>query len=484
MKRLLISCHLLGQMLVVTADSAPRIQFTTPEIHKGSPVTDLRMLNSYGDAPSNVQGFFREARALLGNNNQAGFAGNATIALTAKQHGFTHLGGPLLGRVSDRGVAIWLRTIEPATVTVLASSLNNEQVFAEARSSLESQLTAVVELSSLEPATRYTYKVLINGKPVSLDDEASFTTTPAKDARVRIAFGADFHKTGLHNPRLLEQVHARGSLAMLLIGDLAVDDRRNHFGLIRSDYLLRDLSSAWKRFAARVPVYATWDDHDFFGNDCSGIPTGCTIVEHKQLVQCWRENWNNPEYGAGQEGIYFRTRIGPTDVIMLDTRSCRTSDSFLGERQLRWFKEQLLDCKGPFLIISSGTMWSDYISGGKDSWGVFAPTEREQIFSFIEGNKIPRVLLISGDRHGSRGFKIPRPSRHSYYEFEVGSLGGIIGPPPFAPTKAGRDQQLFGRDGIAFGEFEFDTTSETPSVIFRLISEAGQILETVKLDTL
>lgn len=36
--------------------------------------------------------------------------------------------------------------------------------------------------------------------------------------------------------------------------------------------------------------------------------------------------------------------------------------------------------------------------------------------------------MISGDRHGTRGFRIPRPSGFNFYEFEAGSLGGRTGP--------------------------------------------------------
>jgi len=68
-------------------------------------------------------------------------------------------------------------------------------------------------------------------------------------------------------------------------------------------------------------------------------------------------------------------------------------------------------------------MWSDYVSGGKDSWGTKDPAGRERIFNFIEENNIKGVLLISGDRHGARGFRIPRPSGYEFYEFEPASLG-------------------------------------------------------------
>jgi len=77
------------------------------------------------------------------------------------------------------------------------------------------------------------------------------------------------------------------------------------------------------------------------------------------------------------------------------------------------------------------------------------------------------VLLISGDRHGARGFRIPRPSGFSFYEFEAASLGGRKGP---AVTDPEWTTQLYGfAEKYAFGEFTIDAGLPDPEVTFRLI---------------
>jgi alkaline phosphatase D len=59
----------------------------------------------------------------------------------------------------------------------------------------------------------------------------------------------------------------RGNKALLIYGDIAVQDRMFHFGLHRFDYFMRDQHAAWGKLQANLPVYAAWDDHDFMNND-------------------------------------------------------------------------------------------------------------------------------------------------------------------------------------------------------------------------
>jgi alkaline phosphatase D len=97
----------------------------------------------------------------------------------------------------------------------------------------------------------------------------------------------------------------------------------------------------------------------------------------------------------------------------------------------------------------------------------------------IEEHRIPGVLLISGDRHGARGFRIPRPSGYEFYEFETASLGGRSGPPVTNPKWT---TQLYGfANKFAFGEFTFDISKDDPTVTYRLVEFTGVILYELEL---
>jgi alkaline phosphatase D len=461
------------------------------QIKRGDLVGNMQLLNLWGDRPEAVQRLYEagyKALAARPNASFADLARDAAVQRLCAEAGVTHFGGPMLGAVRPDGAAVWLRTLRPARVEVLVTVDGQEKAFGPVGSTEQSDLSAVVEVTGLKPETRYPYRVLIDGKPIN--SAAGGVITTAGPAKARIAFGADFHRWGLGNLRQAETLCRHEPTALLIYGDIAVQDRDNHLGLHRADYLLRDFHPAWQRIVASIPVYATWDDHDYFNNDKWGVPKGYTEKDRQGVWEVFRHAWNNPSYGFNDErrGVFLRARVGPCDILMVDNRyfrAARTSDSdpsgnFLGPQQMQWLEKQLLDCRGPFVILSCGTMWSDYVGNGKDSWGKYDPKGREEIFSLIEKHHIPGVLLISGDRHGARVFRIPRPSGYNFYEFEPGSLGGRGDGPPAIIRNC--DAQLFGTRGkYAFGEFSFDATLPEPQVVFRLVQDTGETMYELKL---
>lgn len=452
---------------------------TLREAHQGSLDIDTKLLDSYGLLPENIRKFYFNAREVFSENLNADFS-NDNIVKAAQKFNIPLMGGPMLGNLNETGVTIWLRpsTKEPLLVKVSELDESDEKIFL--KTSVEPGVEQRIVVNGLSSDAKYKYEVYINEHKIA---DGEFTTAPASDKKdvFKLAFGSCFHKIGLHNLNLINQILNREPRAMILLGDIAVDDRDNLINMHRSDYLLRDLSNAWQQLAANVPLYTSWDDHDYLNDDLGGVPEGFNNDDRDALRSVWRQNWNNPV--IDDSNIYFNQVLGPVEMIILDTRSFRENKrrgeygSYLGVEQLKWLKETLKKSKAPFKVISSGTMWSDFITPGKDSWGTWDTEGREELFSFIEEENISGVLLISGDRHGARAFTIPRPSGFEFYEFQVASLGGVPGPVAIAEDSS---SQLFGYLGkavIAFGEFTFDTTKKDPLAIFRLIDESGDVIE-------
>ncbi len=449
----------------------------------------LEILNLWGEKPEAVNQLYRMIYQSLENNTEATFASvveNKALQAHCQKHGMTHLGGPMLGCLSADGAKVWVRTLKPAKVEVKMTVDGVEKIYGPVQSSIESDLTAIVSVTGLKPGASAPYKVLIDGKEAAIPKHAAITTPPEGDSNeFRIAFGTCQHRWGIAYNENSQQIRKHQPLAMLMYGDVAAQDRNNDLGMHRADYAMRDLQPAWQNLVCSTPVYTSWDDHDYFDNDLWGIPKGFTDQDRRGVRKVWTQSWNNPYYGLGDEGggIFNHTRIGPCDIIMTDNRYFRTKEGkhcFLGSEQMEWLKKTLLACRGQFIILTCGTMWSDVVSKGKDSWGKFDPEAREEIFRFIEDNKIPGVLLLSGDRHGSRVFRIPRPSGHQYYEFEPACLGGRTGPPA---TDKRWDTQLYGTSGkFAFGEFVFDVSKKDPTVTYQLVEHSGEVLYELTLN--
>ena len=457
----------------------PRLKVTLNEAHIGNLEIDKKLLESYGIMPENIREFYLSARKVFFDNPKTDFT-NTNIIEAARKHKMPLMGGPMLGNLKEDGVTLWIRPTTTDLLVIKVTKPDGNNIKSYEIKSVEPGVEQRIIVDGLDSGTEYKYAIYSKKRRFA---EGGFTTTPTSDEKsiFKLAFGSCFHKIGLHNPNLINQILKRKPQAMMVLGDIAVDDRRNRINMHRSDYLLRDVSEPWRNLSANVPLYASWDDHDYFDNDLSGIPEGFTEEDRTAVREVWQQNWNNPK--NVNPVIYFNTHIGPVEVIMLDTRSYRETGrrgeygSYLGKEQFNWLKETLKNSEAPFKVISSGTMWSDYITNGKDSWGTWDTTAREELFNFIEKENISGVLLVSGDRHGARGFTIPRTSEFSLYEFEAASLGGVPGPDAMAEDTT---NQLFGYLGtaaIAFGEFTFNTKEEKPFVIFRLIDEFGNILE-------
>ena len=483
-RRALLKTTLCAGSALAVGGDLPQAFAQGPQQLKGGGLdVSLKLLNMWGKKPEPINKLYAAIYQALATDTTATFRAvseDKTVRALCKQAGIRHLGGPMLGCLSEDGATVWVRTLEPAEVAVRVEVAGKERTFGPVRSTFETDLTARVPVTGLPAGTSTPYRVLIDGQEIEQPDQAAIVTPPDHAAALsRIAFGTCQHRWGLGNEQMTRAILARQPHAMLMYGDIAVQDRRTDLGMHRADYALRDFHPAWNQLVSAVPVYTSWDDHDYYDNDVSGVSKNCTDADRRGMREVHKHAWNNVYCGNEKtgEGIFQHTSIGPCDVIMTDNRYFREKKGrhcFLGPEQMAWLKKTLLACKGPFIIMSCGTMWSDFVSGGKDSWGKFDPEGREEIFKLIEDNKIPGLLLISGDRHGARGFRIPRPSGFAFHEFEPASLGGRSGP----PAKSSHwKTQLYGTSGsYAFGEFTFDTSKKDPEVTYQLVGADGQAI--------
>ncbi|MEM6379025.1 MAG: alkaline phosphatase family protein, partial [Bacteroidota bacterium] len=285
-----------------------RFDVTLKEAHIGNLEIDTKLLDSYELLPENERQFYLDARKIF-STRQTNFI-DPQIIESARRNNITLISGPLLGDLQSDGINLCLRPSTTKRLKIQVLGSNGEKLKKYTLKPKVPGQEQRLEVNGLLPNTNYNFEVFAKKEKLAT---GSFRTAPESDQKeqVRITFSSGFHKIGVHNPNLINTILKRAPQAMLLTGDLAVDDRENDFSMHRSDYLLRDIAKPWKKLASNTALYATWDDHDYINNDLAGVPERFTNADRDELRKLWRENWNNPPNEA--EGLYFNSRIGKVE---------------------------------------------------------------------------------------------------------------------------------------------------------------------------
>ena len=252
-------------------------------------------------------------------------------------------------------------------------------------------------------------------------------SAPLADEHIsRIAFGSCAMQTKAQP--IWDAIAARKPDLFLFIGDAIYADYDGRQAYTPTEQTLkRDWDMLvnephYKAFSSRVPVMATWDNHDYGSHD------GGQAFELKELTkQYFLDFFGEPQDSERRRtpGIYDARIFGLAgkriQVILLDTRwfkgevlknGERTKGqagslnkylpnpdpevSLLGEVQWRWLEQQLKQPAELRLIASSTQVVSD--RKGMDEWGNF-PLERQRLLDLIRQVEDSAVIVLSGNVH-------------------------------------------------------------------------------------
>jgi alkaline phosphatase D len=312
--------------------------------------------------------------------------------------------GPMVGHVSSTSAILWYRPTETGRFSLLSRAIDaGSEVRAVGDSTDENDRSITWLLEGLKPATRYEYIIQSESKALVVGKEYYFDTAPedGRPARVCLAFGSCAHNKPLP---LWTQIEEREAQGLVLLGDTPYIDSTN---LATARQKHRQFLSIPQLAAVvrHMPVWGTWDDHDFGANDSDGRLKG-----KEQSRQAFIEYRANESYGERDQGIYTKFRYGPVEVFLLDTRwFARTEPSpvdpnkptLLGHRQWQWLLKSLRESTAPFKLIACGVIWDDKENSESDDWGTYTH-ERTALFDFLGESHISGVMLIGGDIHCSR----------------------------------------------------------------------------------
>lgn len=242
---------------------------------------------------------------------------------------------------------------------------------------------------------------------------------------------------------------------LLLLGDNVYADTTNRSRIWEEHMKMRAIEPFAKAIRS-TSTLATWDDHDYAGNDTDGTAPG-----KAESLLAFREVWANPSAGLpGVPGTFFRFRYGDVDFFVLDVRYYRSPNRqgdgrykhMLGPAQERWLIDGLATSKAKFKVIASGTTLDD---GGEDSWRSFH-TARRRLLDAIARLRVEGVVWLSGDLHRSFVRVHPAQATRFYDLYEVVSSG-------IANSKE-----------LTFAYLDFDTDRPDPQIEVRIVDGAGR----------
>lgn len=321
---------------------------------------------------------------------------------------------------------------------------------------------------------------------------------PAPEQRLtRIAFGSCLDQR-LSAQILATVLDTRPDLFLMLgdnvYGDVASAEMReliHAYRVLGEAKLVRDLRG-------RVPVLATWDDHDYGANDADGR------FAHKAASRrIFREFWGaaaGPDAGPG-EGVYHAHTFGPpgerVQVILLDTRFFRSpfaerprtdqlrdraggkyvpdqaaEKTLLGAAQWRWLESELRKPADLRVLVSSIQVLAE--SHGWERWG-HLPRERQRLFDLLRTTGASNLVVVSGDRHRAAIYRRTDVGPQSLVEVTSSSLNR-----PFSaadPADPGRRQEMYGAEN--FGLIEVDWSARKARLSLRGL--IGQVVDSIEV---
>ncbi|HBC64353.1 MAG TPA: metallophosphatase, partial [Planctomycetaceae bacterium] len=201
----------------------------------------------------------------------------------------------------------------------------------------------------------------------------------------------------------------------ICMGDNIYGDTRD-MQVLQQRYDTLSRRPEFQQLRAKVPLIATWDDHDYGENDA-----GREYPFKRESKDIFLKFWNEPAVSPRREheGIYTCYRFGEPgsgrslQIILLDTRTFRDplfkspqgswkndylpdldpQKTLLGDQQWAWLKERLLE-PADLRIIGSSIQFA-HEHNGWESW-TNLPRELLRMVDLIRQTRASGVLFISG----------------------------------------------------------------------------------------
>ncbi|MCF8258183.1 MAG: alkaline phosphatase family protein, partial [Flavobacteriales bacterium] len=225
------------------------------------------------------------------------------------------------------------------------------------------------------------------------------STASAQDSIVRIAFGSCSLQFG--KQRIWKNIIDKKPDVWIWLGDAIYADTED-MAKMAAKYAQLDSNANYCTMKQAVPIIATWDDHDYGGNNL-GKHYPQKVESQKQFLTCFNEPKDSPRWN--REGIYTSYSYGAGDrkvkVILLDTRYHRDDPGpeadMLGEAQWAWLEEEFRNSDAVINIIGSSVQFVNEFKAF-ENWAKF-PASQKKMVDLIVSTGLKGAFMISGDVH-------------------------------------------------------------------------------------
>ena len=363
------------------------------------------------------------------------------IFFVANAHAATMVAGPMAGPSATRSVNIWLQSDAAGS-----ARLQYWDEKSKPKSSRPTELKAQddfaghIALENLEPGTRYSYRILLDNKPVNkrvyqVSTQALWQwRTDPPDSKILLGSCAYINEEQYDRPKntygggyeIFASMAAAKPDLTLWMGDnvyfreVDYDSASGMAYRYKHDRALPELQALLNTGSHA----AIWDDHDYGPNDANS-----SFMLKADSLALFKRYWGNPSYGLpDMRGIFTIVHHNDADFFMLDDRWYRDNDhmpdsenkSMFGERQMNWLKNALLNSTANFKIIVGGNQFLND-QNRWEGWLNF-PAERKMFLAWLAAAKVNGVMFASGDRHQTELFRLNRQDNYPLYELTCSPL--------------------------------------------------------------
>jgi alkaline phosphatase D len=262
---------------------------------------------------------------------------------------------------------------------------------------------------------------------VTMPEAGPTPTLAPATTLTHLAFGSCNHQNA--SQHMWAQIAAQNPQLFLMIGDNVYGDSAwdGDAGLesLRASYELQASHPEFTGFRAKVPMMATWDDHDYGLNDAGG-----NFPMRRWSEELFETFWGSSDAVRSRPGIYDSSITGPegkrVQVILLDTRYFRsdlkraawTKDrpplggyvpdesldkTVLGEVQWAWLEQELAKPADVRIVVSSTQVITQ--AHQFEGWTNF-PVERNRLLEALAKREASGLVILSGDRHSGGVYKV------------------------------------------------------------------------------